>query len=253
MLILEIFRVIIGLLIVGFLVNAVFTTVVALLILVPFILVVLFIFSNHIKKFYQRLEDRFLNNLNTQKSHQDKDDASINTQKQISQYLDQTPWNIHIIELEVGPHATFIGQTLESLSWREKFGINVAFIKRGEEMIYAPSRISRLFPFDKIGIIATDEQMLAFSAVFNEVDKINCVKHKIEDVGICAVQINEYNKLKGLSIKDSRIREYTNGMVIVIERNKQRLLNPVSATVFEWGDIVWIAGERSKIQKLNQR
>jgi CPA2 family monovalent cation:H+ antiporter-2 len=36
-----------------------------------------------------------------------------------------------------------------------------------------------------------------------------------------------------------------------IERNKERILNPDSDTQFEWGDIIWIVGEREKIKRLN--
>ena len=50
---------------------------------------------------------------------------------------------------------------------------------------------------------------------------------------------------------DSKIRERTNGLVIGVERNGKRILNPDSETVFEWGDIVLIAGERGKIQSVN--
>ena len=37
--------------------------------------------------------------------------------------------------------------------------------------------------------------------------------------------------------------------VIGIERNNQRILNPDSGTVFEWDDVVWLVGDRKKIQQ----
>jgi CPA2 family monovalent cation:H+ antiporter-2 len=64
--------------------------------------------------------------------------------------------------------------------------------------------------------------------------------------------VDEHTRLKGKTIRNSGIRERTNGLVVGIERNKERILNPDSNTVFEWGDIVWIVGERKKIQKLNE-
>jgi CPA2 family monovalent cation:H+ antiporter-2 len=39
-------------------------------------------------------------------------------------------------------------------------------------------------------------------------------------------------------------------LVIDIERQGKRILNPDSTTVFEWGDIVWVVGVRKKIQQL---
>jgi CPA2 family monovalent cation:H+ antiporter-2 len=35
-----------------------------------------------------------------------------------------------------------------------------------------------------------------------------------------------------------------------IERNNERILNPDSTTVFEWGDVIWIVGEKQKIEQL---
>ena len=53
-----------------------------------------------------------------------------------------------MIGLEVNPHAEYIGKTLAELAWREKYGINIAYIKRGDNLIYAPNRFNRLLPFD---------------------------------------------------------------------------------------------------------
>ncbi len=74
----------------------------------------------------------------------------------------------------------------------------------------------------------------------------------IEDIIVQKIVVDEHNKLKGLSIRSSGIRERTNGLVVGIERNEERILNPDSATVFEWGDVVWIVGERARIQDLNK-
>ncbi|MGN6531755.1 MAG: cation:proton antiporter regulatory subunit, partial [Ginsengibacter sp.] len=64
------------------------------------------------------------------------------------------------------------------------------------------------------------------------------------------IVVDEKNRLKGLTIRGSAIRERTNGLVVGIERNKERILNPDSDTQFEWGDIIWIVGEREKIKRL---
>jgi CPA2 family monovalent cation:H+ antiporter-2 len=58
--------------------------------------------------------------------------------------------------------------------------------------------------------------------------------------------------LKGLSIRDSGLRERTDGLVIGIERNNERILNPESTTTFEWGDNIWIVGKKKKIQEFMQ-
>jgi len=62
--------------------------------------------------------------------------------------------------------------------------------------------------------------------------------------------VDEHTLLKGLTIRESGIREKTSGLVVGIERDGKRILNPDSHTVFEWNDIIWIVGDRRKIQEL---
>jgi CPA2 family monovalent cation:H+ antiporter-2 len=83
------------------------------------------------------------------------------------------------------------------------------------------------------------------------VESVEKTNELLEDIVLQKIVVDEHNKLKGLSIRGSHIRERTNGLVVGIERNKERILNPDSTTDFQWGDIVWIVGERKKIQKLN--
>ena len=103
-----------------------------------------------------------------------------------------------------------------------------------------------------MGIIATDEQMQRFQPVFETLEPIEESAIDIEDIMVQKIVVNEHTRLKGLTIRNSGIREITNGLVIGIERGSERLLNPDSTTVFEWDDIVWIVGERKKIQQLGK-
>ena len=70
------------------------------------------------------------------------------------------------------------------------------------------------------------------------------------DITLNTILVDEHTRLKGQDIRNSKLRERTNGLVIGIERNNQRILNPESTTKFEWNDIVWIVGEKKKIQAL---
>ncbi|HEV7382555.1 MAG TPA: TrkA C-terminal domain-containing protein, partial [Dyadobacter sp.] len=254
LLVLEIIRNIIGLLIIGFWIDRLFSTTIAILMAVPATLFVLFMFSKRIQKFYQRIEGRFLSNLNARELAAEQQNASSENllRRHFSPQSDSSPWDAHMIDLEINPLARYVGKTLEELGWREKFGVNIAYIKRGDKLIYAPGRDNRLLPFDNIGIIATDEQMQAFKPVFDTSEEVNVREQDVEDIIVQKFVVDEHNKLKGLTIRDSGIRERTNGLIIGIQRNKSRILNPNSNTTFEWGDIVWIVGERKKIQKLNE-
>ena len=253
LLILEISRVVAGVLLIGFWVDRLFTTTIAILIAVPLIIIILILFSNRIQHFYQRLEGRFLYNLNArQLADEDKLRQETLLKNKLLPKTDLSPWDAHMISLEVNPHADYIGKTLAELAWRERFGINIAYIKRGNKLIYAPGRNTRLLPFDSVGIIATDEQMQRFKPVFEELSSSEVNDNGIEDIVLQKMVVNERNRLRGQSIRGSGIRERTNGLVVGIQRNDERILNPDSDTQFEWGDIIWIVGERKKIQELNK-
>jgi len=255
LLVLEISRVILGLLLMAFWVSRLFPASVAILIALPLIIIVFRLFSQRIQKFYQRLEKRFLSNLNAREIAAEENSHSEKILRHhFKPESELSPWQAHIVDLQVNPNADYTGKTLEELAWREKYGVNIAYIKRGEKLIYAPSRFKKLLPFDHVGLIATDEQMVIFKPIFDstETENPDIPDYDIEDIIVQKIVVNEHNKLKGLTVRGSGIREKTNGLIIGIERENERILNPNSFTEFEWGDIIWIVGERKKIQKLNE-
>lgn len=253
LLVLEISRNVIGIIIIGIWVDKLFSATVAILVAVPVIVIVLYLFSQKIKKFYQRIEGRFLINLNARELAEAEMALPENIISPHFQLQSQeSAWDAHMVDLVVNQHANYIGKTLSELGWREQYGVNIAYIKRGDKLIYAPGRNNKLLPFDHVGIIATDEQMLQFKPIFDAKENIDGTEHNIEDIILQKIVVDEHNQLQGKTIRDSGIKERTNGLVVGIERDKERILNPTSATVFKWNDIVWIVGERKKIQKLNE-
>lgn len=254
LLIVELTRNIVGVLIIGFWVDQLASTKVALLVAIPVTIFVLIVFSKRIQRFYQRIESRFITNLNAREvaaAHQKIDGLSFEAKREdIGTEL--VPWDAHIIELQVNPTAAYIGKKLMELKWREKYGINLVYIKRGDQLINLPGRYHRLLPFDQVGIIATDDQIQSFKPVFDAEEKIVSADLEISDITLEKLIVDEHTKLKGKTIGNSRLRERTNGLVVGIERGKQRILNPDSSTVFEWGDIIWIVGERKRIIQIGK-
>jgi CPA2 family monovalent cation:H+ antiporter-2 len=251
LLILEIIRSVIGVLFISIWINKFFPTGIAFIIVIVLIIAVLLFFSNRIQNFYDKIETRFITNLNARETFALKEEEKQKILlEQFNPKADLSPWDAHMVDVQVNPHADYLGKTLLELQWRERFGVNIAYIKRGDNLIYAPGRNNRLLPFDHVGIIATDEQMLTFQRVLDAKESIDLVDDDIEEIILKKIVVDEFNKLKGLSIRESQIRERTNGLIVGIERDGNRILNPDSAILFEWGDIVWIVGERKKIQRL---
>jgi CPA2 family monovalent cation:H+ antiporter-2 len=235
---LEVMRNILLIILVGFLVDRLFGALVALMVVLPVIVVVLLVFSRRLNAFYSRIEKRFLSNLNDRET----------TAAQGSH--DLSPWDAHLAYFTILPESPAIGQTLLQLSWREKYGVNVALIERGKRTIYAPSRDVMIHPYDKMAVIGTDVQLENFRSIVEiETGDGEYIPHK-DDIILNKLIIDNRTDLRGKSIRDSGIREIAHGLVVGIERDGTRILNPDSSTVFEWDDIIWIVGERKMIQKL---
>lgn len=250
LLLVEISRILVGILLIGFWVFGIFSTQMATFIAVPIIVTVMVIFGKRIQQFYHRIEMRFLTNLNARETAAAATFTATIRRKREDIQSNLLPWDAHIVELEVGPDAEYVGRNLAELGWRERYGINIVYIKRGEKLMHVPGRDAILLPFDLVGVIATDEQIQTFKPVFDSKEKASTPAVDIEDIALKKIVVDEHTKLNGLDIRHSGLRERTNGVVIGIERDNQRILNPPSTFVFRWGDIVWIVGERKKIRKL---
>jgi CPA2 family monovalent cation:H+ antiporter-2 len=144
-----------------------------------------------------------------------------------------------------------VGQTLEQLALRENFGINIAYVERGSQLLYAPSRHQVLYPFDEIGAIGTDAQLQKFAQLLEaEAETASEVALLAKQIKLDKIIVDVENGLAGKTISESKIREQSKGLIIGLERNSKRLLNPPSDTLLQWGDVLWIVGDRNSIDAL---
>lgn len=233
----ELFRIALGIFFVGLLMYEFFDTWIASVIALFLIISGMFIFSRRLQSFYDKLENRFMLNLNARENQRNKPGI--------------LPWDSHLLALTVAPESVLVGQTLVDLSIREKYGINIALIERGKIMIPTPGRDERLYPNDKVLVIGTDDQLASVKELFEgRMDESETSDFPKQDMSLQKVIINQSSPVFGQSIRSSGIREKTQGLVVGVERNGERLLNPASDFVFENGDIVWIVGNDKRIPEL---
>ncbi|MGN7206035.1 cation:proton antiporter domain-containing protein [Pedobacter sp. SAFR-022] len=233
---LEVLRIGLGTFFVAFLIFQFYDTFVATLIAMAIIIAGIFVFSRKLQSFYDRLENRFLGNLNA---------------RQAQHAPEILPWDTHLTELVVSPDSVLVGQTLVDLAVREKYGINIALIERGKRMIPTPSRDERLYPHDKVLIIGSDDQLATVKPLFEgQGDANEAYDFPKNEMTLQKVVINSQSPIYKQSIRDSGIREKSQGLVVGIERKGIRILNPDSNLVFENEDIVWIVGNHKKIPEL---
>lgn len=248
LLIIEIARFVLGIAILGFFLDRFASTEISFFITIPVALILIIFFSKKLNRFYNRLEKRFISNLNDRSEKSDPD-AVTRLAGKTDGMSNLAAWDVHIIELEVNPLADYIGKNLNELQWREKYGINIGYIRRGEKLIHTPDRNQILMPYDKVGIIATDDQFQIFKFIFDSRELVP--EQNTDHIKLGKILINHHSPAKGLSIRESGIRDKTDGLVIAIRRGDERILNPDSSEILQVDDIVWVVGNGKKIEKLN--
>lgn len=238
LLLLEFSRVLIAILLMGFLLNSFFATITALSFAAGIMILGMGIFYQRLQVFYHKIEDRFLQNLNARQL-----EGSGKSKKIL------LPWDAHFAFLEVSADSNLIGKSLQELKIREKFGINVVLIERGSKTIYLPKPTEVLYPCDRIEVIGTDEQLDSFRGHVEISIDGNKYLATEESVALARIVVrNEYN-IRGKSIRNSLIREKTHGMIVGLERNGERILNPDASMIIEDGDVLWVAGQKELIKE----
>ena len=231
LILLQFSRVALAVLYIGFLFYHLFSPMIALENMI-ITCIALAIFRKKIQAFYGKIETRFLSNFNERES------ATLNL----------TPWDTHITKFELNAQSPYIGKSLLESKMREEFGVNIVAIERGDFIIHVPNRDNHLYPDDKISVIGTDEQLSNFK-IFLE-SSAPQIEDVTQNISLHHFTISKNSALVGRSIRESGIRERTQGLVVGIERNGERILNPESDVIFEPEDKVWLVANEKRIQRI---
>lgn len=193
---------------------------------------------------YSRLETHFLTNLNlreevAKKHHPLK--TSFN-----SEFNNK---DIELTSVLVSPYSRYIGKSLGELSFRQKFGVNVVAIVRGDLKIYIPKSSERIYPQDKLAVVGTDRQLQKFRDEIESPQGVPGTEEMYQEMNLHSFTVNEAFHFLDKSIVQSRLGEKYDSIVVAIERNGELVPLDKDAT-FLLGDLVWFVGEREKIRQL---
>lgn len=219
-----------------------------LMIVVSMGVMVLILFNRGFKYQSRRFEARFLENLN-QKQLFDESRAPINPK--IAHAL--LSKDIHLEEIEVSPSSPKIGKTLRELDIRKRMGVSIVTIIRGDKKINIPEASERLYPYDKIIIAGSDEDIQRTSQLILARDQ----EREIIDEPVSQMSLSQYvidarSPLIGHRLKNLNIPKKTECMIINIERDDVSIINISPSFVFEEGDTLLLAGEKEKLQSFEK-
>ena len=230
-------RILLSIFFIGLLVNTFFSPKVALIALIIAVVIYL-IFQRKLHIQYHKIENHFLANLNDREITKAKRSRS-----------DLSPWDGHMAFFDIAAESNIAGESLKDLQIRENLGINIVSIKRGEVMIHIPDANERVFPGDEVCVIGTDAQVQEFKKYLDQHEMD--VSPQIVEPDIVLRQIELKNHVfHGKSIKESKLREKTKGVIVGIEKRGKRFLNPESNVILEKDDILWIVGDKKLLWDL---
>ncbi len=196
-----------------------------------------FVFRRPFESFYQWFEDKFIAGMES------GDEATDSAHSHL------VPWDAHLAEIKVDPHSSIVGQTLIELGLRERFGMNVVVIQRGDKDIVAPKPTERIYPGDVILCFGTDEELERFDA--------ELIRHPVVQDGdvdasyaLRPFEVHHHSRVLHRSIRESGIREEFDCMVVGMERQGQRLRSPKSELVLEEKDLLWVVGDVKQLHRL---
>ena len=188
------------------------------------------------------MEDRFLSNLNQKEAHERKNKplrSLINSQLSDS--------NIHLAKIIVSPDSPFIGKRIRELDLRKNYNVNIVKIIRGHKEIYLPDGREFIYPSDHLTAIGTDEQIASFSKIM-EIEEGEEPQTKKSEIELSSFVVKEDSPILGKNLAQSGFRD-SGCLIIEVDREKEAFINPDMSFIFDEGDLVWIAGEREKIQE----
>ncbi len=239
LLFLRLFRVAIGIVYVGVFLLSFFSLTVAI---IGLLIIGIFTatFYKKIHAFYIRIENRFLENFNDRE-----------LQQHAKGRHELAPWDAIISQFEIPKGSPVTGITLQQLALREKYGVNIAMIKRGDDFtIMAPERNEKMYPGDEVFVIGTDEQLIQFKKQIDSTG-VEWESAHDDDIVLKKLEVTQDSNLLGKTIRESDIRIKTNGIVVGVEHDNRRLLNPESNYIFVEGDKIWVVGDANLISKLD--
>lgn len=244
-----VFRIILCLALILLVLIPLFPRLTVLMVIISLVVVTLIIFSQGFKAQSRRIEARFLENLNLKQRLDEKKAAILPTVAN-----DLRSKNIHIEEFEISQSSPNIGYSLKELNFRQKTGVNVVTIIRGSKKINIPDGNERLYPFDKLVVSGSDEEMQKL-AQFLEDKKVQISQMEEEaqhHISLSQFIVEPKCSLIGKTIAEANIRERTECMIIGIDRNGESIINITPNIVFEEDDVIWLAGEKDKLNSFEE-
>lgn len=220
----------------------------ALMIIIGIVVVGLMIASRWTKKRSIIMERLFIHNLRSRDIV-----AQVNGEKKPLYEGHLLDRDIHIGDFEVPEDSLWGGKSLKELHLRQRFGIDMSSIMRGSQRLNIPNGGTIIFPGDKLQVIGNDDQLQKFATSL----KAELIPEDLEiekrEMKLRQLVISSKSEFCGKSLLESGIRDKYNCMVVGLEEGQENLTKIAPTRIFTKGDILWIVGEESDLQRILEK
>ena len=235
LIVMSIFRFILALGFVGYVLTSIYSMTVGLTIGFAVFIMIIFFFSKKVKRRMRNIEAKFLNNLNERELRKSGKNNNLVS-------------DLHLAYMEVGYNCPFVGERLMNSNLRKQYGVNVVSIQRGASVILIPKGDTRIFPGDVLGVIGTDEQIQTLLPVVEAHDEHEHSESQVK-VKMFNIQLTENSPLLGKTTATASLRNDYSALVVAIQRGEE-YIKPTGEVPFEVGDIVWLVGDAERLAQL---
>ncbi len=202
-----------------------------------FILIMVFA-STKLKAQYSRMEQRFMNNLNS------RENTRLGTNNNLVD-------DLHQAYIEIGMSSPFVGDKIKDSGLRRDYGVSISSIQRGDDYMPLPSPLARIFPGDILGVIGTDDQLKHLNEDLERSEEacsiVQPVQHKVE---LRSIVLTENSPIIGIPLGETNIQKDYYSMLVKIQRNEEEFIQPSPDTILRPGDVVWAVGDPEHLPRM---
>lgn len=201
-------------------------------------LLVFAVFHQNLATSYSWLEQRFLSGLKPSKD-------------EIGKFA---PWDAHLARLRVHPNGLLTGRALCETDLRQKYGLSLIAVQRGDRLIAVPEKDERLMPYDELLLLGSDEQVdrarpdvessLPVSHGSLDDGSSSFGTHDLSNFEMRSFTLTGQSKLVARRIRDTLLRDETGEWIVGVEREGHKVLSPHPDFELREGDLVWTVGPR---------
>jgi len=189
-------------------------------------------------RFYKRIEENFLDNLNKRQ------------QVQVFEIPEILQENCHLQKMTLSPDSVYSGQIIKDTDFRDNYNVSVVSVERGRQVVELPKSDFQLFPFDKITFVGHEDHLRLLLPRVEAFDEALIHEHEESEVDLYKVEVESDSPLINVALMDSGLADKYDAMVIAIERDGQFILNPSARITFQPSDLVWFVAQQDKAEHL---